>query len=111
MLLWGFLKFIIVKAYYMIFTILIIYLVGLYISSSKKLGLLNPFQVYFGIWSLIFIFYSLAKTTYIKISFEYELTIISVGCFALISLLGVKLMSSRKSLNRPTKNVNINYKL
>lgn len=44
---------------------------GLFISKYLKLGPCNPFTLFFGVWSAIFILYSIFKDLYINLSQEY----------------------------------------
>lgn len=61
-------------------------LLGFLLSKHLKLGPFNPFTLFFGIWSAIFIAYSIFQHVYYPISGEYLLIQICIHLFALFMM-------------------------
>lgn len=61
-------------------------LAGLILSSNRRLGFANPFQIYFIIWFLIFSGYYLSREKYVEISSDFILLLISVTLFSFLLL-------------------------
>lgn len=61
-------------------------LAGLILSSNRRLGIANPFQIYFIIWFLIFSGYYLSREKYVDLSSDFILLLISVKLFSFLLL-------------------------
>lgn len=51
--------------------LLLITFVGLALASQRRMGLANPFQIYFLIWFLVFFGYYFSRNSYIKVQPEF----------------------------------------
>lgn len=67
--------------------LLFINFTGLLLASHRRMGLANPFQIYFLIWFLIAFGYYLSQNSYIKISPEFIFLILTAENVALTILI------------------------
>jgi oligosaccharide repeat unit polymerase len=70
----------------MLEVLLIITLAGLILSCSRRMGIGNPFQLYFMIWFLIFFLYYVSRERYISVSSEFIVFLIAVKIFSFFLL-------------------------
>lgn len=64
--------------------LLLITFCGLALTSQKRLGLANPFQIYFLVWFLVFLGYFLSGDSYIKLQADFLIFIVIINAFALL---------------------------
>ena len=62
--------------------LILITLAGLILSSSHRMGIANPFQIYFAVWFIIFLWLDISADKYINISDDF-----------IFLLIGLKLLS------------------
>lgn len=67
--------------------LILVSLTGFLMSKYRKLGAFNPFTLFFGVWSAIFIAYSFFQDLYYPVSSEYLLIQICVQLGALFVML------------------------
>lgn len=70
-----------------------ILLLGLLFSSSKRMGLANPFQVYFLLWLLVLVWFYAEAATYPPLSEAFKLLTLSAVSLSFLLLLFVKKFS------------------
>lgn len=71
----------------MLTLLILVSLTGFLMSKYRKLGAFNPFTLFFGLWSAIFIAYSFFQDIYYPVSSEYLLIQICVQLGALFLML------------------------
>lgn len=76
--------------------LLAILLLGLALSSASRKTNVDPFFIYFFIWFAIFFSYYFAQDTYIKVSNQFLLAIITINLFALTLLVIQKIFFNIK---------------
>lgn len=74
--------------------LLIVNLAGLILSCQRKLGTGNPFRIYFLIWFIAIAGYYLSRESYIKISNEFLILLISAKIFSFVILSVIYFKSS-----------------
>lgn len=67
--------------------LMIIVFAGLILSSRSKMGMGNPFQIYFMIWFLVIFGYYISSHTYKEVSSEFIRVIIAAKLFSFLLLL------------------------
>jgi oligosaccharide repeat unit polymerase len=77
----------------MLEVLIILTLTGCFLANSRKLGLANPFQIYFLTWLLLFTGYYLSRESFIPVSTEFLLLMIVAKAIALVIVL---LVGSKK---------------
>lgn len=81
----------------MLEVLLIITVAGLILSCSRRMGIANPFQLYFMIWFIIFFLYYVSRETYISVSSEFVVLLIAAKLFSFFLLLLVYNMRKEAS--------------
>lgn len=67
--------------------LLIVTFSGLILASHRKMGVANPFQIYFIIWFSIFVLYYFFNDTFISVQSEFFLLLLVVKLLALLILI------------------------
>lgn len=84
-------------------------LAGMVFASQRKMGLANPFQVYFFVWFLVFFGYYVFGGIFIKVSFEFLYLMLAAKAFAFLLFLIIFLAPSTqlnmRKLSRSMLNV------
>lgn len=62
-------------------------LFGLFMATRPRMGIANPFALYFLVWSMVFVSYYISKDTFNPVSSEFLLVIFSASAVALLILL------------------------
>lgn len=78
--------------------LLVITLGGLILSSTGRLGLANPFQIYFSVWSFVFLGYYFFRETFIDVSAIFLATIAVAQLSAFVLLLVIHGSTKRKEI-------------
>lgn len=96
------------KGINLLICLLLLIICGLYFSGSKKMGFLNPFQIYFWCWFIVFLLYYYLQDTFIGISFEYKLALLTTTVFALVLILFFVFRMNNKVLTYKTHKIYFN---
>lgn len=86
--------------------LLIVSFAGLILASRRKMGIGNPFQIYFMIWLMVLLGYCMSRETYICVSSEF-LSLLLVVKFLSFLLLFI-VYTKRRVVVRSFKNLKIN---
>ena len=66
--------------------LLLLTISGLALASRRKMGLANPFQIYFFIWFSVFFGYYVLRTDFIRLSNEFLMLMLTVKAIAFLFL-------------------------
>lgn len=66
--------------------LLVITFVGLMLASHRRMGLGNPFQIYFMVWFVIILGYYISRQTYTSISPEVVILLLVAKCLSFLLL-------------------------
>lgn len=80
-------------------------LIGLLLASQRKMGLANPFQVYFSVWFSVFFGYYVFSDFFIKVSFEFLYLMLTAKVVALLLLIVVILKPAAQIKSRNMRNL------
>ena len=89
----------------MLEVLLIIIFTGLILSCSRRMGIANPFQLYFLVWFLVIFGYYASRETYISVSSEFIVLLIAANFFSFFLLFFVYNM--RKGVSKLLIPINI----
>lgn len=95
----------------MLESLLLLTISGVVLGSRPCLGFGNPFQIYFLVWSLVFIGYYAIKETFIPVSTDYYVLIFTAKALAMLILGVVFLKTNKTKTNNNLKIVKINKEL
>lgn len=70
---------------------------GLMLASHRRMGLANPFQIYFLIWFLVFFGYYSSGNSFIKVQSEFLMLLLAAKSFAFLILITAFKTSSIKT--------------
>jgi oligosaccharide repeat unit polymerase len=87
--------------------LLLLTLGGLTLASHRRMGLANPFQIYFLIWLLVFFGYYFYATSFIKLQSEFLVLMLITKSIAILFLIVILINTTTKNQVISNNSVNI----
>jgi len=89
----------------MLEVLLIITFAGLMLASHRRMGIGNPFQIYFLVWFILVLGYYVSRETYISVSFEFVGLLLVANFFSFV-LLFIVYTERKVAVNLKTVSIN-----